>query len=535
MGTRISGRPTFGGLASGLDTNAILDGLMAIERQPLQRIQSRRGEVENQRSLVRQLNSRLLALRNAARDLDNRSTKLTSASTSEEFLKYTSASTNDEIVEVSAGFGAAPGDIQVRVEQLARGSRRFSTTFTAADVDAATALQTGQSMTIALPNADPNENPPFAGTSITISATSGALSLADLRDQINTSADNGGKVRADILQISEGNFQLVLTSTEAGTENELAVTGDLAIQAVNPDGSDNAQSAVIHLFGQRIERNSNTIDDVLTGVTLKLKGVAELDENDQPITETVSVQTDVEAITKAVEGFVSAYNDVMSFIETQSNYDETKKSAGPLSGDFMVRDVQSRLRDLVSTAFRFQTNPNNPFARVGVDANGRPYGGGSVSGVGIELVGDGKIRLNKEKLEEVLAQDAASVREFFSGRTRTTIENQAAIDYANAYNAGLGPNPDREDLLPVPEPDFWDAGFFTSIGEKLEEIVRTGDGLLAERDKMFARRLDQIDDSIERFNARLSIREEMLVARFTALEGIIAGLQNQQGFLGGIR
>lgn len=531
MGTRISGRPTFGGIASGLDTSAILDGLMAIERQPLQRIQNRRGEVENQRSLVRQLNSRLLALRNAARDLDNRNTKLTSNSTSEEFLKYSSSTSNDEIVEVKAGFGATPGDIQVRVEQLARGSRRFSTTYAAANVDEAIALQANQTLTISLPNADPDASPPKDATSITISATSGELSLSDLRDQINASSDNAGKVRADILQVSEGNYQLVLTSTGEGAENELAITGDLAIQAVNPDGSDNARGSVIHLFGQRIERNSNTIDDVLAGVTLNLKGVAELDENDQPITETVSIKTDVEQITKALEGFVSAYNDVISFIQTQSTYDETRKSAGPLSGDFMVRDVQSRLRELISQPFMFSENPNNPYALIQTDRNGVRFGGGSVSGVGLEIVDGGKLRLDKDRLEEVLAEDATSVREFFSGRSVSTIQNQAEIDYANAYNATRDP----KDHIRVPEQDFWDAGFFTAVGEKLEEIVRTGDGLMAERDKQFVRRLDQIDDSIERFNSRLALREESLVARFTALERIVSGLQNQQGFLGGLR
>ena len=115
MGTRISGRATFGGLASGLDTNALLEGLLNIERQPLKRMESRRAEVDNQRSLVRQLNTKLLALRDAARGLDNRNTNMSNLSTSEEFLKYQGSSTNDDIVEVTAGKGASAGDIQIRV------------------------------------------------------------------------------------------------------------------------------------------------------------------------------------------------------------------------------------------------------------------------------------------------------------------------------------------------------------------------------------------------------------------------------------
>jgi flagellar hook-associated protein 2 len=427
MGTRISGRPTFGGLASGLDTNALLEGLMAIERQPLQRIESRRAELDNQRSLMRQLNTRLLALRDAAAALDNRNTRRTDAAISEELLKYSGSSSNDDVVEVSAGAGASPGEIQIRVEQLARGSRRFSNVFNAASASEAIALQAGQSMTIALPNADPDATPPVDATSITIAAGTGTVSLSALRDRINASADNGGKIRADVLQSSEGSFQLVVTSTETGAENEIAISGDLAIQAVNPDGSDNAQSAVFHLFGQRIERQTNEVEDVLTGITLRLKGVAERDENDQPITETVTVSVDVEEIATGFEAFISAYNDVQSFIDNQSKYNETTKTAGPFSGDSILRDIQSRVRRVVSTAYRFETNPNNPYA-PGVDDQGRPVPGGAISGIGIEVVSGGRLRLDRERLEEVLAQDPLSMREFLSGRVRNTAANQAEID-----------------------------------------------------------------------------------------------------------
>jgi len=535
MGTRISGRTTFGGLATGFDTNALLEGLMAIERQPLQRMESRRAEVQNHQSLMRQLNSRLLALRDAARNLDNRNTRRTDVSTNEELLKYVGSSSNDKIVGVTAKAGASPGDIQVRVDQLARGSRRFSTAFTAESVDDAIALQAGQSITITLPNGDPDATPPVDATDITITAgASETISLAALRDRINASAGNGGTVRADILQATEGSFQLVLTSTGTGPDNELAVTGDVALLAVNPDGSDNAQSAMFTLFGQSITRDSNTVEDVLSGITLQLKGVAELDENDQPITETVTVAVDVAAIATSLDAFVQAYNDVVSFIEGQSKYNENTKTAGPLSGDFMLRDIQRRLAETVSSAYKFETNPNNPYA-PGVDDEGQSVPGGAISGIGIEVAGGGRIRLNRERLEEVLAEDPLSMREFLSGRVRSTAANQAAIDEANAYNAGLPPDADPSEFLAVPEPDLWDEGFFTLIGDQLEDIVRTGDGLIAERDQLYQRRLKQFDASIDAFNSRLALREDTLVQRFSALERIVSSLQNQQGFLSSLR
>jgi len=529
MGTRISGRTTFGGIASGLDTNALLEGLMAIERQPLQRVESRRAEVESQRNLMRTLNSRLLALRDAARNLDNRNTRGSDNAVNEEFLKYTGSSTNDGVVKVKARSGASPGDIQIRVEQLARGSRRFSNAFTAASPGAAIALTAGQSVTIALPNADPDAVPPLPATSIRIAADAGDVSLSALRDRINASVDNGGKVRADILQATEGTYQLVLTSVGTGSQNELSVTGDLGMQAVNPDGSDNAQSAAFYLFGQRIERQSNSVEDVLSGITLELKGVSELDDNDQPITETVTVAVDFESIASSLESFVDAYNEVVSFIDAQSTYNPATKTAGPLSGDFMLRDVQRRLAEAASGAYKFETNPNNPYA-PGVDSQGQSVPGGSISGIGIEVASGGRLRLNRERLEEVLSQDALSVREFLSGRVRSTVENQEAIDDAIAWNAD---HPTQ--LRAVPEPDLWDAGFFSALGEKLEAMVRSGDGILAQRDNQYASRLKTFDASIAQFNTRLAQREETLVQRFTALERIVSSMQNQQGFLSSLR
>jgi len=79
-----------------------------------------------------------------------------------------------------------------------------------------------------------------------------------------------------------------------------------------------------------------------------------------------------------------------------------------------------------------------------------------------------------------------------------------------------------------------DPGFAQTLAARLEEIVRSGDGTLAERDQGFARRLATFDDSITRFEQRLEQREETLIQRFSALETVVAGLQNQQGFLSGL-
>lgn len=514
METSLLGRATFGGLASGFDTNALLEGLLAAERLPLQRIEARRSEIDSQRGLMRQLNTKLLDLRKAAQALDNRNSSGTDSATTEEFLRYSGSSTNDDIVSVTAGIGASPGEIDVKVLELAKGSREFSTVF-ASDTET-NALTSGQSIRIQLPNADPDASPAIEATDIVIAPEAGgAYSLQDIRDQINTSADNGGTVRADILQINENEFRLVLTSTGTGESNQLSITGDLALQADQGGEDDDrfrqrATNAVLEIFGQEIRREDNLIDDVLPGITLKLEALSDFEDedlngpDDPRKSETVTIEADVDEIAKQLDTFVKAYNDVMSFIDGQFSFNEGSNTSGPLAGDFTLRQIQAQLREIVSDGYKFVQNPNNPFAPSGEGASG-----GAISNIGIELGGSGRLSVNKETLEEALALDPRSVREFLSGRILP-----------------LDANPDENATE-----DIFEEGFATRIANSLEQIVRSGDGLLANRDKAFASRLGDYDDSIDRFERRLGQREETLIQRFAELERIVSGLQGQQGFL----
>lgn len=514
MATGLIGRPTFGGLASGLDTNALLSGLLEIERIPLNRIQSRRSEIANQRSLMRDLNTKLVALREAAQNLDNRNSAGSGASATEEFLKYSGSSTNEDIVTVSAGAGAAPGDIEIEIRELARGARRFSTQF--AD-PGDTALAAGQSLSIELADGDDTADPEEPPTRIDISVDTGEgdLSLQDIRDQINTNEGNGGKVRADIIRFGEDNYQLVLTTTGTGLSNTMTVLGDLAFQDEVPE-RDAPRNAEIRLFGidTPIYSETNAVEDALTGVTFDLRRVSEESETTpgELLSETVTIEVDNDEIAEGLEAFTKAYNEVVDFIDNQFRYDENRKTAGPLAGDFTLRQVQSELRDMVSSGFKFSTNPSNPFA-PSVDGGL----GGAITNIGITIESGGRLSVDREKLDEALALDPISVREFLSGRARA--------------DGDPDPNSPTGDDIP---PDLFDEGFATLFSTELERLVQSGDGTLAERDKSYERRLRDFDASIERFEARLSQREESLVLRFSELERIVAGLQNQQGFLSSI-
>src|ERR687885_1052425 len=66
----------FGGLASGLDTNTIVDQLMAIERQPQTRLKLRQGAIDARKSALSDIATRLKNLRLAAQDLKSPTLRL---------------------------------------------------------------------------------------------------------------------------------------------------------------------------------------------------------------------------------------------------------------------------------------------------------------------------------------------------------------------------------------------------------------------------------------------------------------------------
>ncbi len=71
------------------------------------------------------------------------------------------------------------------------------------------------------------------------------------------------------------------------------------------------------------------------------------------------------------------------------------------------------------------------------------------------------------------------------------------------------------------------------LEDRFQQWLASGDGLLAARQKMFGDRMRAIEDSMERFEMRLEIRERNLRRRFIALEEALASLQTQSMWLAG--
>jgi flagellar hook-associated protein 2 len=455
----------FGGLASGIDTSAIIDALMDVERLPLQRIHVERADPVTRQSLIRDLNTMLLDLRTAARAIDNRSDTLVARSTKEELLATAAESSNESVLTATSSGTAGPGTHSVRVNALATAARRVSGAYAAA-TDGVGA--NGDTLSIA-----------YGGTAPIAITLTGSETLEDLADLVNEHVDNDGSVRASILDDGAGGVRLILAGADVGSDANITVTTSLsapgAVPFIDAALSQDATDAQLVVFGVPVTRNSNEISDVIPGVTLKLTGTN--DPNVATDAVTVTVTRDADAIATKLQTLVDAYNKIREFALRQATYDSVNRKAGLLSGDAGLRMAERSAQGVIANLYEFAGNPFE-----------------SLSAIGLEFEKDGKLTLDRTVLDAALAEDPDSVRQLLSGDGVTD-------------------------------------GAATALARALDPLVRSGDGVFAERIAGFDDEVDAIDDRIARFEDRLARIEESLTRKFSALEQLISQLQSSSTFL----
>ncbi len=350
------------GIGSGLDVNGIVGQLVELERRPVALLQTAKTRLTTQLSSFGLLQSYMGNLQSIANQLSRADFWTRSAATS----------SDASAVAVTARASAAPGRYSIEVDALA----------------------VAQSLsTPAGAFADPSN----VGTG-TIKVTRGGTeleieiapdsSLAAVRDQIN--AAKAG-VTATIIQDGTGP-RLVLTASETGVANAISidasgVTGPLQAALSTLDEDRPAQDARLRINGLTVTSATNRLENVIDGVDLTLSKVTTA-----PVE--VSVGSDTAALTKAVNDFVAAYNELNRYLTTQTRYDEATKTAGPLQGDRTAVGLQFRLRSLVQQP----SEASAVYQRL--------------ADLGISLQRDGSLQVDASRLASALAAPAEAAKAF---------------------------------------------------------------------------------------------------------------------------
>lgn len=281
------------GLASGLDTNSIIQKLMSIDQMPLTHIQQQQQGIQARDAALKSVQSALQSLASAAQAL---------SSTSLFANSQTVTSTNSTIVAATApaGVGAVVGGYQIAISQLATAAQKtFSYT-----------SQAGTN-TVTVGNGT---------TSQTYNLAAGAT-VQDIANAVN--ADNSGSVWAAVVS---GN--LVFSDRTTGAAGSFTVSD--GANALTPVSSQAGQDAAYTVNGGSTQYSpSNTVTGAIPGVNLTLGGVTTAAGG--PVTVTVGAPSvSTSAIQSAVQAFATSYNSVLSQISGQLS--QTPVSSDPTQG-----------------------------------------------------------------------------------------------------------------------------------------------------------------------------------------------------------
>ena len=234
-----------GGLISGLDTNAIIAGLIDLERLPIQTLENRRSVYEAKDSAWQDINTRLSAVRTAFNAIND----------SSDFDKLvTAASSNEAAVSVAPTGSATPGTITFAVNQLATTHRVGST----ASFSGADALVGAGDFTISM------------GGSDSVVTASASTTVSELVQSINSL---GIDVTASVISIDGSTSEILLTARESGASAAFTTSStisSLASTSIVEQGVDAQLTIGSGPGAMNISRGSNTITDLVSGITLDL-------------------------------------------------------------------------------------------------------------------------------------------------------------------------------------------------------------------------------------------------------------------------
>jgi flagellar hook-associated protein 2 len=461
------------GIGSGLDVNAIITQLMAIEQRPLTALQTQATGIKAEVSTFGQLQSYFSALQDKSKAL----TAATLWSTT------TATSADAGSVAVSTGTNAAAGSYAVGVTRLATVQ-----TVTAAALASSTSTLSEGSLNIELGTWTGAPTSGFTAkagsTPITVTIGADETSLAAVRDKINAAAAG---VTASIVNDASG-ARLSLRSTATGAENAFRITatetlddgvaatglsmlGYTAIGAgAQMTRSETAVDALATLNGIAVTSASNTLTNVVDGLTVNL-----LRATTEPVS--VTVAADTAGIKQKITDFIAAFNGVAGFLRDQMAYNPDSKVGGALQGDPTTVSLQRALRNVLNEA----STASSAFTRL--------------ADVGITMQADGTLTADATKL-----------------------------------GAGLANLPELKKLLATDGADAASSGFMQRWRDLADAALGTG-GTFETRTSSLNSRLSRNTKDQDSMQLRLNSIESRMRAQYTALDTKMAQLNGLSAYM----
>jgi flagellar hook-associated protein 2 len=458
------------GLASGVDTASIVEQLMTLERQSVSKIAYRKAAVSGQQEALKEVASKLSALKDAALALKSDATWA---------QKQTVESSDTARVSAQLIGGAGIGGQSISVDRLASSSQRR---FTMA-LDAQGKTTGADTLTLFYGN-DANAT---GNAKVTVEITAG-MSKQQIADAIN--AKTGGPAVAAVVNGPDGEH-LVMSARKTGRDSDFTVqsasgtvlTEDATFEANRKVGQD--LDAAFRVGDGAVQFwSSNLIEHAIPGVRLALKGVTT-----SPATVTVTEPAlDRTVIKDKLKAFVDAYNGLIDTTRgklteqaTRNPTSDFQAARGQLFGDSSLTAMLSSLRQ--DMAKIVSADGINDLADFGITI---PKSTGGAASADAKA---GKLVLDETKMNAALDGDFTAVKDFL-GTFSKGVE-----DFVKTQTGGSGVIDDR---------------------------IASGD-----------RASKRVQAQIDRANERLDAREKRLKAQFAAMEIALQNSQTQGSWLSG--
>ena len=398
----------------------------------------------------------------------------------------------------------------------------------------------------------------------TTAAIDGGASTAQIQDALEALSNvEAGNITVSGLKLSENGDTTFTFRNSAGDVSMISIDTTNLDPSSGWTFSETTKGDNINCF---ISRSSNTVDDVIHGVTLHLHDTGAVE---------VNLTRDIESVEQKLASMLEAYNSAVLYIKEKTGYNDVLKTAGVLMGDYVVSSIRQQIRTPLIAQTSGFIEDIDTFLMPGQ--------------FGLELDRDGVLSLDTNVFDEAIGEDFMGVLavigadktgssdsntiEFYGASSKYTtagtydvqvtvsggvitsakIKLSSESTYRDATYGGnivIGDSSFDDNGDPVyPENglalsiDLSQDGTFTAtvrvkqgfagaIEDELDRMLKVTTGSIQIDQEYVTDTIKDIQEMIELEEGRLVQREARLVARFTRLEKTLAMMQYQMAALG---
>jgi len=323
-----------------------------------------------------------------------------------------------------------------------------------------------------------------------------------------------------------------------------------------------------------MRRSTNSIDDVLAGVTINLHDDTWNSTTSVYDSEEITVTRDTESLKSLLEELVTAYNTVYSYIDEQTSYNAKTNTSGPLAREYVVSTVKSLIKSPLNLATSGFTSDDSFY---------RPQD------IGLEFNSDGLLKLDSNTFDEAISEDYLGVLDLIGAVKTGTSDSEIVKFYeaskyttAGVYNVkvvvagGVAtsaliwgedeteadartatingntiygdstfdsegfPNYDENGLtftVDLSQNGTHTAvltvkqGFAGALDESMDDMLDSVDGRIPISLEAITDKMNNLDDLMEIEDTRLATAEIRLINKFARLERLLSMIQQQMGGL----